>query len=38
MDYLRVCGCLCYFSVTNFRVPKLGPMALKGVFIDYAED
>ena len=38
MGYLRVWGCLVFYRVPNPKRVKLGPKALKSVFVGYAEN
>lgn len=38
LSYLRVWGCLAFFRVPDPKRMKLGPRALKGVFVGYAEN
>lgn len=38
LSYLRVWGCVAYYRVPDNKRTKLGPRALKSVFIGYAEN
>lgn len=38
MGYLRVWGCLAYYRVTDPKRTKLGPRAIKSIFIGYVEN
>ncbi|CAL1369869.1 unnamed protein product [Linum trigynum] len=38
LSYLRVWGCLAFYRVSDPKRTKLGPRALKGVFLGYAEN
>lgn len=38
LAYLNVWGCLAYYRVPDPKRTKLGPRALKGVFVGYAEN
>lgn len=37
LSYLKVWGCLAYYRVTDPKRTKLGPRALRSVFVGYAE-
>ena len=36
LNYLKVWGCLAFYLVPNQKRTKLGPRAIKGIFIGYA--
>ena len=36
LSYLKVWGCIAYFRVPNPKRTKLGPRAIKSVFVGYA--
>ena len=38
LNYLRIWGCLAYYKILDIRRTKLGTIALKSVFVDYAEN
>jgi transposase InsO family protein len=38
LDYLRVWGCLAFYRVPDPKRNKLGPRAIKSVFVGYAEN
>ena len=38
LNYLRVWGCIAYYRVPDPKRTKLGPRALKSVFVGYAEN
>ena len=38
LGYLRVWGCLAFYRVTDPKRTKLGPRAIKSVFVGYAEN
>ena len=38
LSYLRVWGCLAFYRVPDPKRMKLGPRALKGIFVGYAEN
>ena len=38
LSYLRVWGCLAYYRVPDPKRTKLGPRALKSIFVGYAEN
>ena len=38
LGYLRVWGCLAFYRVPDPKRVKLGPRALKGIFVGYAEN
>ena len=36
LNYLKVWGCIAYFRVPDSKITKLGPRAIKSVFVSYA--
>ena len=38
LDYIKVWGCLAFYRVVDPKRSKLGPRAMKSVFIGYAEN
>jgi hypothetical protein len=38
LGYLRVWGCLAFYRITDLKRTKLGPRAIKSVFVGYAEN
>ena len=38
LNYIRVWGCVAYYRVPNPKRSKLGPRAIKSVFVGYAEN
>lgn len=38
LSYVRVWGCLAFYKVPDPKKVKLGPRALKGIFVGYAEN
>ena len=38
LDYIKVWGCLAFYRVINPKIIKLGPIAMKSVFMGYAEN
>ena len=38
LDYIKVWGCLAFYRVVDLKSTKLGPRAMKSVFVGYAEN
>ena len=38
LDYIKVQGCLAFYRVVDPKRTKLGPRAMKSVFVGYAEN
>ena len=38
LSYIRVWGCLAFYRVPDPKRTKLGPRAMKSVFVGYAEN